>query len=145
LHPALVHFPIAFLYGGIVLDLYALARGRPELVTTATGILKAGVILGSLTAAAVILAFFTVPGMHAEWAHKAVLWHLGLAATGLVLMTIAVVGRTSPTPSAAARTLGIVAVLVIGAASWLGGTVVYHAGMGVDPDVVITRTPATKS
>jgi uncharacterized membrane protein len=68
LHPMLVHFPIAFLIGGVLLDLYAWARGSAALMHVATELLIAGVLTGLVTAAAGWLALETVPA-HTEQAH----------------------------------------------------------------------------
>jgi hypothetical protein len=46
LHPILIHFPIAFLLGGVLLSLYAGWRGQLRLEQVATGLLLAG--LGTL-------------------------------------------------------------------------------------------------
>ena len=48
-HPALVHFPIAFLIGAVLLDLYAWRRGEPAPARVATGLLLAGVATGGRT------------------------------------------------------------------------------------------------
>src|SRR5215831_8418680 len=77
LHPALVHFPIAFLIGGVLLDLWAMRRPGSGWSRVATGLLVAGVLTGVLTGLAGFLAFFTLPPGHTEAAHTAMYWHLG--------------------------------------------------------------------
>jgi uncharacterized membrane protein len=146
IHPALVHFPIAFLMGGVALDLYAAWRGRPALALAASQLIVAGVLTGIIAAVAGVLAFFTVPGMHAEWAHQAVLWHLGLAGTSLVLLIGVALGRrgeAASLPSLEIRLLGILAVALLAFAAAIGGQVVYRAGMGIDPSAVIVPTGQT--
>ena len=50
LHPAFVHFPIALLLSGVVLDLYGWRKKREDLSRVAYGLLVAGGIMGLLTA-----------------------------------------------------------------------------------------------
>src|SRR6266542_897509 len=69
LHPALVHFPLALLLSGVVLDLYAWWRGRPGQLRAVAGLLVAGVVTGLVAALAGVLAFFTVPA-HTAAAHR---------------------------------------------------------------------------
>jgi uncharacterized membrane protein len=88
-HPALSHFPIAFLVGGVVLDLYAWWRGQPSLAQVATGLLIARILSGVLTVLAGLLAFFTVPG-HTEEAHRLMFWHMGIQAAALLLFVMPV-------------------------------------------------------
>ena len=143
IHPALVHFPIAFLVGGVALDLYAAWRGRPELALAASRLIAAGVLTGILAAAAGALAYFTVPGMHAGWAHQAIFWHLGLATASLVFLggvALARRGEAASSPSLEVRLVGILAVALLAFAAAIGGEVVYHAGMGIDPYVIIIPT-----
>src|SRR5262245_19728368 len=85
LHPILVHFPIGFILGGIVLSLYAWRRGRLDLEHVATGLLVTGVLTGLLAGAAGLLAFFTLPETHTQLAHTLMYWHLGLMVGSLLL------------------------------------------------------------
>lgn len=67
-HPATVHFPIAFLIGAVVLDLFAWWRGRADLARVATGLIAAGVVFGLFAVVTGLLAFFTVRA-HTQTAH----------------------------------------------------------------------------
>jgi uncharacterized membrane protein len=138
IHPALNHLPIAFLLGGVVVDLYAWARGRPGAARVATGLLVAGVLTGVLTALAGLLAFFTVPG-HTEEAHRLMYWHLGVQAAALLLFLGPAWARSrdfAVQPSPTGRLLiGLAAIaLLIGSA--IGGYIVYHGGAGVEPKLL---------
>lgn len=135
IHPALNHMPIAFLLGGVVLDLYAWIRGRPTLAPIVTGLLLAGVITGALAGLAGLLAFFTVPA-HTDEAHRLMFWHLGVQATSLVLFTGPTWKRRrnrAAIPSAANRLVLCVAAMLLIIGSSIGGYIVYHGGAGVDP------------
>lgn len=137
LHPALVHFPIAFLLGGVALDLYAGWRGRPDLARTATGLLAAGWLTGVVAALAGVVAFATVPG-HTPTAHRLMFWHIGIQATALALFTWPMwVGmRTRAAPTRAARAAGWAGALALTVGSGIGGYIVYHGGAGIDPDLL---------
>lgn len=138
IHPALVHFPIALLLGGILLDLYAWWR-REDLAWVATGLLLAGVVTGALAAVAGVVAFYTVPSSHTEEAHRLVPWHIGMAVTMFVLFTVAAIMRwyRQPVPpTSVIRVLGLVAAAVLLVTAALGGRIVYHGGMGIEPKIV---------
>lgn len=85
-HPILVHFPIAFLLAGVVLDLVALRRPRETCTRSAGGLLLAGMISGRLAALDGLVAFFTVPA-HTDEAHGLMYWHLGIGLACLLLFT----------------------------------------------------------
>jgi uncharacterized membrane protein len=135
LHPALVHFPIAFLLGGVVLDLYAWAAGRPDLARIATGLLIAGVLVGLVTGAAGVLALYTMPDTHTEQAHDLMYWHLGLQLGAVVLFAVSAWLRWRSGAGVGARLLGWVAAAVLVVGSWLGGYIVYHGAAGIDPEL----------
>lgn len=135
LHPMLVHFPIAFLLGGVAVSLYARWRGRPALEQTATVLLIAGVLSGVVTALAGLLALYTVPDSHTEEAHYLMGWHLWLQAASLVLFACAAWlrwrARDAP-PGFAVRAVGWVAAVVLVIGSGVSGYTVYHGGAGID-------------
>lgn len=138
LHPMLVHFPIAFLLGGVLLDLYAWARGSAALMHVATELLIAGVITGLATAAAGWLAIETVPA-HTEQAHMLMYWHLyvQLASVGLFAVVCYLRWRRwDAAPGGAARVLGWVAAIGLSVGAGIGGYVVYHGGAGVMPKLL---------
>ena len=135
-HPATVHFPVAFLIGAAALDLYAWWKARADLARLATGLMAAGVFTGVVAAATGLLAFFTVPAHTAE-AHRLMYWHLGLMAGAVTVFAVVTVARRRDEPPVVwVRVAGLfgVAVLLVGA--YLGGSLVYRGGAGVDPAIL---------
>ncbi|HWE36000.1 MAG TPA: DUF2231 domain-containing protein [Isosphaeraceae bacterium] len=142
IHPSLVHFPIALLTAGLCTDLYARARRSLGAGHIATGLYVAGVLTGLVTGLAGLLAFYTVPSAHTEQAHDQVVWHLGLALASVVLFAgvawIRWRGRRE-LPSVGSLVVGVVAIGLLTAAGYLGGHIVYHGAMGVQPDLLSPR------
>ncbi len=139
IHPALVHFPIALLLSGIVLDLYAWWRRRSDLERIATGLLAAGVVTGVVAALAGFLAWWTMPSSHTEEAHVLMYWHLGLQVASVALFAwVALVRwlRRQPSPSNLSRGIGLIAAVLLVAGAYLGGHVVYHGGAGINPSIL---------
>ena len=138
LHPALNHFPIAFLLGAVILDLYAWWWGKESLLPIATGLLVAGVLTGVITALSGLLSFFTVPA-HTLRAHELMYWHLAIQAASLLLFAWSAWlrwrGRIS-SPTVGARAIGLVAAALLSVGSAIGGYIVYHGGAGVDPMIL---------
>jgi uncharacterized membrane protein len=138
IHPALVHFPIAFFLGGVTLDLYAWWMRREDLARIAIGLLAAGVVMAVPTALAGLLAFFTVPA-HTAAAHDIMIWHLVSEVAAVALFTAVVIVRWRnglALPGAAARGLGLLAAVILLVASYLGGVLPYHEGAGVNPQIL---------
>jgi uncharacterized membrane protein len=138
IHPALNHLPIAFLLGGVALDLYSWLRRRPDLAKVATGLLVAGVLTGILAGLAGLLAFFTVPG-HTEEAHRLMFWHMGLQAAALLLFAWPAWKRWrnwALPPSAAVRLTACLAGVLLLVGSAVGGYIVYHGGAGIVPELL---------
>jgi uncharacterized membrane protein len=132
-HPALNHFPIAFLVGGVTLDFYAWWRGQPSLVQVASGMLVAGLLSGVLTAFAGVLAFFTVPGQ-TEVAHRLMYWHMAIQAAALMLFAWPVWQRWRhwlARPTLIARCLAGLAAVLLLIGSGIGGYIVFHGAAGV--------------
>ena len=65
IHPAFVHFPIAFLVGGVVLDLFG--RSSESAVTTATYLLIAGLATGAIAAAAGVVSYTPCRAITRRW------------------------------------------------------------------------------
>lgn len=86
IHPAVVHFPIAFLVGGVVLDLFG--RHSESAVATATYLLLAGLATGAVAAATGVVSYYTVPSNHTEQAHQRIFWHIGAMVTAVILFAV---------------------------------------------------------
>jgi uncharacterized membrane protein len=137
-HPALVHFPIALLIGGVILDLWGALRRRESATRAAHGLLVAGVVTGFIAAAAGILAFYTVPA-HTEMAHALMYWHGGTNAVSLVLFTWIVLvrwRRRNAPPPVWSQAVSVLATLLITVGGYLGGYMVYRGGAGVEPRIL---------
>ena len=148
-HPALVHFPIAFLLAAVALDLYGLARPKGILDRMAAGLYVAGVAGGILAAAAGVAAWFTVP--HPGEAHALMLWHPGLALASMAVFAVVAVrrwkGRAQP-EGPRLRALGVLGAILLLAAGALGGHLVYRDAVGVSgpglPEAEGPRPPSAE-
>jgi uncharacterized membrane protein len=142
IHPSLVHFPIGLLVAALCTDLYARARHSPSAGHVGTGLYVAGVASGLVTGLAGALAFYTVPSAHTEQAHDQVIWHLGLALASVVLFAGVAWIRWrgwNELPSVGSLVVSLVAVGLLVAAGYLGGHIVYHGAMGIEPDLLSPR------
>lgn len=138
LHPMLVHFPIAFLLGGVLLDIIGVCRRDSSLTRGAAWLIVAGVASGWIAAAAGVLALLTVPA-HTEQAHALMYWHLLAGLLALVLFTVVAIVRLRAKSTAKQRfsvTIGVVAAVLVIATGALGSTLVYHGGAGVSPELL---------
>jgi uncharacterized membrane protein len=138
LHPMLVHFPIAFLMGGGVLLLWASWRPTEMRHRTAAGMLLTGMVLGWLAAAAGGLAYFTVPA-HTEEGHILMYWHLGLGLAMLALFTWLSITRWRGRTTGATKlqlTGALAGLVLLMLTGYVGGSIVYHHGAGVDPRIL---------
>lgn len=137
IHPILVHFPIAFLLGGVAVDLFAWWRRNDRLVRLANGLLLAGVLAALATAGAGVLAYFTVPG-HAESAERWMKWHPVLAVAAVLLFALVVILRwRRPGPPANwTRVVLVFATALFVTAASFGGSLVYRGGAGVDREIL---------
>lgn len=139
IHPALVHFPIAFLLGGVVVGLYAWWRGRTDLERIATGLLIAGAVMGLIAGLAGFLAFFTLPETHTEQTHILMYWHLGIQLSAVLLFAVCAWLRWRSwdvAPGAGTRLIGWLGAILLLIGAWLGGYIVYHGGAGIDADLM---------
>jgi glucose/arabinose dehydrogenase/uncharacterized membrane protein len=135
IHPSLVHFPLAFLIGGVLLDMVAWFRPREGLARAATWLLVAGVVTGLGATGAGVLAFFTVPA-HTEEAHGMMYWHSSFAVVSLALFSGVIFARwrrRDRRPSLWTRLAGLAAAALLSVAGYLGGYIVYHGGAGIEP------------
>ena len=132
-HPALVHFPIAFLSVFFLLEIVGLRRDR--LRQTASAMLYCGTLGALLAAAAGLYAANTVP--HGDAVHDIMEWHerLGLAVASLaiILSVWRLMAKQAPVGMEKALFLLLstimTASLVFGAD--LGGLMVYGHGVAV--------------
>ena len=138
IHPVLVHFPIAFLLGGMAVEVWAFRRPRESLTRPAAGLLVAGVVSGWLTASAGLLAFLTVRA-HTTEAHGRMYWHLWIATVCLLLFSWVAWKRwwnRSERASKPVLITGLIAAILLLIVGALGGGLVYRGGAGVDPEIL---------
>lgn len=139
IHPALVHFPIAFLTFAVIADLYALWAKRPEFFRYGTGLLVTGA--ATLIPAAVFgfISFFTVPA-HTEDAHLLMQWHMVLNVCAAVLWLGLAAwrwrsNRIAP-PSGVLVAIGACVLAMTLLSANLGGLIVYRGGAGIEPEIL---------
>lgn len=135
-HPMVVHFPIAFLSGYLLLDLLGAAFRRPNLRRTAGWMLYLGAAAALAAATAGFFAAANVP--HGMAVHEVMEWHqrLMLSVTGLALFLavwrIAVGGNfDSAMANGLSLFVAVVMVTLMALGADLGGLMVYQHGVGV--------------
>ena len=139
IHPAIVHFPIAFLIGAVCYDLYLWSRGQHGPSSMVNGLYITGVVTAALAAGAGLLAFYTGPASYTDESATIIWWHIGAAVTQFVLFAVIAIVRfrhrldASPTWT---RMVGLVAALVLIFAGYEGGYMVYHGATGIEPGLL---------
>jgi uncharacterized membrane protein len=135
LHPLLLHFPIAFVFGFIFTEVYGVIFKKNGARQWASGLLYLGGIGALVADVSGLIAAETVP--HGAQVHEIMQWHQRAGITVAVLtVALGIWRRLGGIPqSAMATTLSTVWTLVIGVILFLGadmgGMMVYQHGVGV--------------
>lgn len=134
LHPILIPFPIAFLFGTFLFDAGSLLLGKPGWWTTGYYLNIAG-ILGALVAAIPGLVDYlhTVPPNSS--AKTRATRHMAVNLSAVALFAVVLFLRPEIPDTAAAWLLGleVAGLALMSVGGWLGGTLVYRNQIGVDP------------
>lgn len=132
-HPALVHFPIALFLAGVAADLWALLKPRENLTRAAAGLYLAGVVTAIPAVGAGILAWYTVP--HSDGVHDLMVWHPIVALACVAVFSVLAVLRWKHRAVRArplSWVLGSAGTVLLFAAGYMGSTLVYKGGVGVE-------------
>ncbi|CAN5659163.1 hypothetical protein BH24ACI4_BH24ACI4_11170 [soil metagenome] len=133
LHPMLIPFPFAYLFGSALINVWARRGGRSEWYRTASHMSVLG--LGSAVVAAVpglIDYAFAVPPKSS--ARRRATSHMFANLSAVGLFAAARLGRRGDDrpPSAAALAAELCGAGLLAAGGWLGGTLVYRNQIAVD-------------
>jgi len=133
IHPMLVGFPVAYLFGSTCIDLWARATNRPRWLQTASHMSLLGI--GAALAAAVpglIDYVFAVPPKSS--AKKCATSHMIANVSALGLFALARAGRRPHDDRPAAWSLAaeLAGMSLMTAGGWMGGTLVFRNQIGVD-------------
>ena len=133
IHPMLVGFPIAYLFGSACIDLWARAAGRPRWFQTASHMSFLGICAGLAAAIPGLIDYvFAVPPKSS--ARTRATNHLIANVSALGLFALARAGRHDEDNSPATWSIAteLAAMSLMSAAGWMGGTLVYRNQIGVD-------------
>lgn len=131
LHPALVHFPVAFWIVAVGADLAGFASGQSGLWRLGAACLWIGAVTGIGAILAGFLEFARLPKRHPaqHTATRHMMW--ALAAWSLFVSSLLLRGGAAAEPPSlwalAVSLCGLASLLVAG---WLGGRLVYSHGVG---------------
>jgi uncharacterized membrane protein/nitrite reductase/ring-hydroxylating ferredoxin subunit len=133
IHPALIPFPLAFLYGALVFDALGWVTGRAGLWTTGGHLAVAGVLTALVAAVPGLIDYFgTVPP--GSTAKSRATKHMVVNLTSVALMAAAVWLRppAPDRPDLWTLVLEGLSVALITVGGWMGGTLVVRNQIGVD-------------
>jgi uncharacterized membrane protein/nitrite reductase/ring-hydroxylating ferredoxin subunit len=133
IHPALIPFPFAFLYGAFFFDLAGRLTGRASWWTTGAYLSVVGVVAALVAAVPGLIDYFgTVPpnssGKRRATNHMIV----NLAAVTLFAIAWATRGRAEATPGLLVLVLEGFGLALLTAGGWMGGVLVSRNQIGVD-------------
>ena len=133
IHPMLVGFPFAYLFGSACIDVWARATNRPRWYSTAShmSLLGIGAALGAAIPGLIDYVFAVPPKSSAK---KRATNHMIANVSALSLFALARAGRrrAEDPPAAWALAAEIAGTSLLTAAGWMGGTLVFRNQIGVD-------------
>lgn len=130
IHPMLVNFPIAYLFGGLPSDLAFYWTGDPFWARASLWLLGIGFAMGTIAAVFGTLDFLLVKGVRkhtSSWTHFLL---------GVTLLAVACANwwMRIPDPASAVLPWGLflscVTAVAVGAAGWMGGKLVFDHHIG---------------
>jgi uncharacterized membrane protein len=132
IHPMLVTIPIGLWVFSLVADLVALRSADPQTWMTVSFFALVGGIIGALVAA--IPGLVDLISLRDKGIKKTALMHMGINLTVVALYVVnAFLRRGSDAVGGTPLLLSVVAIAMLLVSGWLGGKMVYLAGVGVTP------------
>jgi nitrite reductase/ring-hydroxylating ferredoxin subunit/uncharacterized membrane protein len=133
IHPALIPFPFAFLYGAFGFDLVGQLCERPSWWTTGGYLGLIGIAAALVAAVPGLIDYFgTVPPRSSGKARATKHMVVNLAAVVLFALAWAIRGDASVEPDTAILALEGVGLALLTAGGWMGGVLVNRNQIGVD-------------
>ena len=140
IHPMLVPIAIGGFILSFIFDIVCLRSTNPEVWGTVAYYTMIGGIVGALLAA--IFGFVDLMSLPSGYTKKIGITHMVINLTVVVLfIASAYMRHESHSPAGTPFILSVVAILLLLVSGWLGGKMVFEAGVGVSADD--TATPAT--
>jgi len=133
IHPALIPFPFAFLYGAFLFDLAARLAERPSWWTTGAYLSLVGVVAALIAAVPGFIDYFhTVPPKSSGKRRATKHMLANLAAVVLFVAAWVVRGHPDVMPGLTVLTLEGIAVMLLTVGGWMGGVLVSRNQISVD-------------
>jgi nitrite reductase/ring-hydroxylating ferredoxin subunit/uncharacterized membrane protein len=133
IHPALIPFPFAFLYGAFLFDVAARLAGRPSWWTTGAYLSLVGVVAALIAAVPGFIDYFnTVPPQSSGKRRATKHMLLNLGAVVLFVAAWMVRGHPEAMPGLTVLTLEGLAVGLLTVGGWMGGVLVSRNQISVD-------------
>ena len=132
IHPMLVPIPIGLWIFSLVCDFIAMGSSAPDTWATASFYAMVGGIIGALAAA--LPGLVDLMSIRHTPVRPTALKHMGLNLTIVALYVINAWMRSdqpSAAPQGAALLLSLIAIALLLVSGWLGGKMVYEAGVAV--------------
>jgi uncharacterized membrane protein/nitrite reductase/ring-hydroxylating ferredoxin subunit len=133
IHPALIPFPFAFLYGAFLFDVAARLAQRPSWWTTGAYLSLVGIVAALIAAVPGFIDYFnTVPPKSSGKRRATKHMVANLAAVVLFAAAWMVRGHPETMPGTAVLTLEGVGIVLLTVGGWLGGVLVSRNQISVD-------------
>ncbi len=133
IHPALIPFPFAFLYGALFFDAAGVLLGSAGLWTTGAHLSVAGVVMALVAAVPGAVDYFNTVPPRSSGKKRATRHALfNLSAVGLFVAARLVRGDATDAPGMHVLGMEAIAAGLLGAGAWMGGTLVSRNQIGVD-------------
>jgi uncharacterized membrane protein len=142
----LVVFPVGLLATAVIFDILHLATGNPVLATVSFYMIAAGAVGGLLAAIFGLIDWLALPNN--SRAKNIGLWHGIGNVTIVVLFVVSWLLRgNNPNfvPDTFALLLSLAGIVLALITAWIGGELVYHLGVGVDPGANVNARILTES
>jgi uncharacterized membrane protein/nitrite reductase/ring-hydroxylating ferredoxin subunit len=133
IHPALIPFPFAFLYGAFFFDLAGRVTAKPSLWTTGSYLSFVGIVAALVAAVPGFIDYFTTVPPKSSGKRRATKHMLAnLAAVILFAIAWAIRGNAAAFPESAMLVLEGIGVALLTTGGWMGGVLVIRNQIGVD-------------
>jgi len=130
IHPMLVVFPLGLWVFSLACDVVRLAGAGPAWSTVALYTMVGGIIGAMMAALPGLVDLLTMPPGKPR---RLGVWHMVLNVVASAIFIVNALLRASNADATMPLVLSIVGVVLITAAGWFGGEMVYVHGVGVDP------------